>query len=126
MKGLLYWFGYTVVLSVIAWFILSGTDTTGVRYKVSGVDAMKIAASRPLYWVFIIAMAVVNYFAVKKVISMIKEEEHAFAIHGLAFIVSLLLIATVFIAPANIKADPIGSGATTEQIEYLRSKGMDK
>lgn len=124
-KALLYCLGYIALISIVAFFILSGTDKD-VRYVVSGWDAFAIAASRPLYWVFIVAGIIAIVFAVRQANKMIKAESHAAGIHALLGIAALIFVATIFKAPADIKADPIGAGATTKQIEYLRSKGMDK
>lgn len=125
-KAFLSWLICTAVLIIVGLLVIAGKDTTGVLYKVSGIDAFEIAASRPMYWIFILVAIAATYFGIRKVNKLVKEEADGFAIHGLSFLIAAFLVVCIFWRPADIKADPIGSGATTEQIEKLRAKGMDK
>lgn len=120
-KHFLYWIGYTALLLIVGFIVLSGTDKD-VPFPVSGKDAFTIAASRTLYWVFIVIAIVAFFFGARYVNKLIKEDAAAGHIHAVAFAISAFLLLAVFVAPANIKADPVGSGATTEQIKVLRDK----
>ena len=114
-KALLYWLLYTVGLFILSFALFISLDDSAVN----GYDALKIAASRPLYWVFIgLALAA----SIGAVIFAIKSDlaESGGGIHFLCFGIAALLMLTIFVAPANIKADPIGSGITKEQMKYVK------
>lgn len=102
---------------IISMLILAFTGNE----TVSGTDAINIAASQPGYWItiamVIITSAATIFFAIKKDVT-------GMGIQLLCVVIAAAIALAVVGRPANIKADPIGSGATTEQINYLREKGM--
>lgn len=122
-KVVLYWIIYNVVLLGIASIILIGKEHTQQFPNMTGLDAWAIAASRPAYWIFIIlailASGYTTYYCIKNKVA----ESGGASIHFVLFGIAALLSLCIFVSPANIKADPIGSGATSEQIEYLKNKG---
>lgn len=123
-KALLYWIAYNVVILTLSGFILAGAEPSRQFPNMTGMDAFNIAATRVGYWIpIIIGFAV----SIGLIIYAIRSKmTHAGALHFIAFVPALAIALLVYIPVAQIKADPIGHAATTEQIEYLRSKGMDK
>lgn len=114
-KGLSYFIIYTASLICVSAIIFLSHNSGSA---ITGADAFSIAASRPLYWVFIIASVVGGFLLVKY---LLKENIiDGKVIHLATFAIAAIITAAIFTAPANIKADPVGSGATKEQIENTK------
>jgi len=120
-KALKYYLIYVGIVFVLSLLVLAGIDSNE-RLPTSGVDAFAIAASRPLYWVFVIAGILLSGLGVWASIKYKIAESGGGLIHFIVGGGVIILFLTIFVAPCNIKADPIGSAATTEQIKMLRDK----
>lgn len=106
-----------VFVLALVYLVYSGDDTVG------GTDAWRIVASRWTYWLGVgIALAI--SFVV--ILMAYNREVAGLGINFIAFLLAAIIALALIMPAANVKADPIGSGATTEQIEHLRANGYLK
>ena len=96
------------------YLIFSGSDT------ISGTEAFMIASTRWTYWLGIV---VVSLAAAVTIFIASKNEVTGLAVNFIAFGIAAAFVLALLAPVANIKADPIGSGASTEQINNLKEKG---
>jgi hypothetical protein len=85
---------------------------------VSGSDAFMLVSNHARYWSFIagalVAAALIIYLAVR----------FDFYNGWLFLVVAVMVACSIFIMPIKFKIDPVSSGATTEEINYLKTKGL--
>lgn len=111
--------GFFAILAIGYLFLLFSASSDNI--KVDGRDAVKIAFQHTGYaiaWVvavvIVIAAIVIGFEA--------KLSGNKVVIVGV--LVGLLFALLIFTKPVNIKTDPKSAGITTEEIDYLKSKGL--
>lgn len=96
---------------------------TGVsEIGVSGSNAFKIAFERPSYIWSIVAMVILSATAIYFVYKYDKDDD-MIAVAVLLF-VWISILYSVLHKPIDIKEDAKGAKITTEQINYLKTKGL--
>lgn len=104
-----------VIIGALLILAFSGNDA------ISGKDALMIAASQFWYWAWVIITIAGSVIVA---VIAIKCDMTGMGVQLLCVVLAAIIAVAVVGKPANIKADPIGSGASTEQINYLRGKGL--
>lgn len=110
---------FLTVLAIGYMILIFGASSDNVH--VDGHDAVKIAFHHTGYVVaifFAIAVCIATFIMAWR--NDWYGAKLKFAIIGCA----LLLTFCIFAKPVNIKTDPISSGITTDEINYLKSKGL--
>jgi cell division protein FtsW (lipid II flippase) len=115
MKQLIVGFLLFLVLGIAILFTADGGN------GVSGSDAFKIATSHTGYWIWLLSSLVIAVIALYYAkVADLEAKPFKWIIACIAVFVTLC----VFYFPVNIKTDPISSGITTEEINYLKVKGL--
>lgn len=111
--------GFLAILT-IGYLILIFSDSSD-NIKVDGHDAVKIAWHHLGY---VISVAIAAAVSVAVAVIGIEKQLHGGSAVLAGLLTGLFFALMVFTKPVNIKTDPISSGITTEEINYLKSKGL--
>lgn len=111
--------GFIAVMT-LGLFILKISDSSD-NIKVDGMDALRIAAAHTGYWIWICSAAFVCIVA--GVIAY-RKQIYGGKVVIIGLLMAVLMALVIFTKPVNIKTDPKSSGITTEEIEYLKTKGL--
>lgn len=108
---------FILVIFISLQILTHGVGDNGVK----GSDALTIATHHTGYWVF---LAITLLLDIAAIVIAFKKDFKEFQIVGVGLFVVVLTTLAVFYLPVNIKTDPISSGITTEEINYLKEKGL--
>ena len=119
-KELLFGIGGFLAVLFIGYMILMFSASSDA-IKVDGHDAIRIAWAHTGYKVALIVGAIVCFIITGVAI---KKQIYGVQVLLVAGLCAVIFGCCLFILPVNIKTDPISGGATTEEIQYLRTRGL--
>lgn len=88
---------------------------------VSGAIAFELATNHPLYWIGIVSAVAGSGLSIYLAI---RFNVTGIAVNFIAAGIAIALCVSIFMFPGKIKTDPISSGISTEEINYLRENGL--